>query len=156
MWNFGYHFAHLFRESVNKTPWESVLKDKGVEQSWQIFKKAFLRAQELSIPRRRKSEKEGKRLAWLNWDLLVKLESKKKMHRQCKQGQVTWEEYRDAARLCRDVVRKAKAQLELDLARGAKKNKKDFYRYISLRGCILTSEQYRQASNNKKGKGWGT
>ena len=53
------------------------------------------------------------------------------MHRQCKQGQVTWEEYRDAARLCRDVVRKAKAQLELDLARGAKKNKKDFYRYIS-------------------------
>jgi len=156
MWNFGYHFAHLFRESVNKTPWESLLKDKGVAQSWQIFNKAFLRAQERSIPRRRKSEKEGKRLAWLNWDLLVKLESKKKMHRQCKQGQVTWEEYRDAARLCRDVVRKAKAQLELDLARGAKKNKKDFYRYISLRGCILTSEQYRQASNNKKGKGWGT
>ena len=34
------------------------------------------------------------------------------------------EDYRGAARLCRDGVRKAKAQLELDLARGAKENKK--------------------------------
>jgi len=35
------------------------------------------------------------------------------MHRQCKQGQVSWEEHRDAAQLCRDGVRKAKAQMEL-------------------------------------------
>jgi len=33
--------------------------------------------------------------------------------------------------LCRDVVRKAKVQLEWNLARYAKKNKKGFYRYIS-------------------------
>lgn len=42
----------------------------------------------------------------LNWDLLVKLESKKKMHRLWKQGQVMWEKY---------------GMLELDLTRGAKK-----------------------------------
>ena len=42
-----------------------------------------------------------------------------------------WEEYRGAAWLCRDVVRKAKAQLQLNLARDAKNNKKDFYRYVS-------------------------
>jgi len=53
------------------------------------------------------------------------------MHRQWKQGQVTWEEYRDSARLSRVRVRKAKAQLELDLARGAKKDKKGFYGYIN-------------------------
>jgi len=53
------------------------------------------------------------------------------MHRQWKQGQVSREDYRDAARLCRDGVRKAKAQLELTLARGAKNNEKDFYRYVS-------------------------
>lgn len=53
------------------------------------------------------------------------------MHRQQKQGRVAWEECRDAARLCRNGVGKAKAQLELDLTRGAKKDKKDFYRYIS-------------------------
>ena len=32
------------------------------------------------------------------------------MHRQRKQGQVTWEECKYAARLCRGGIRKAKAQ----------------------------------------------
>ena len=48
-----------------------------------------------------------------------------------KQGQVSWEEYRDTALLCRDWVRRAKVQLELNLARDAKNNKKGFYRYVS-------------------------
>ncbi|KFV50335.1 hypothetical protein N328_01276, partial [Gavia stellata] len=105
--------------------------DKGAEQSWQIFKDTFHRPQELSIPRYKKSGKEGKRLAWLNRDLLVKLKGKKGMHRQWKQGQVSWEEYRDAAWLCSSGVRKAKAWLELNLARDAKNSKKGIYRYVS-------------------------
>ena len=68
------------------------------------------------------------REAWLNWDLLVKLEEK---HRQWKKGQVLWEEYKEAARLCRVGIRKAKVQLELSLAKDAKKNKKGFYRYLN-------------------------
>ncbi|KAK4827373.1 LOW QUALITY PROTEIN: hypothetical protein QYF61_017311 [Mycteria americana] len=56
------------------------------------------------------------------------------MHRQWKQGQVSWEEYREAARLCRDGVRKAKAQLELNLARDTKNNKKGFHRYTDKEG----------------------
>ena len=59
------------------------------------------------------SGKGGKRLAWL--DLLTKLESKKKMHKQWKQRQVTWEEYRVATRLCKDGVRKAMAQVTFDI-----------------------------------------
>jgi len=43
-----------------------VLRDKGAEQSWQIFKDAFHRAQELSVLRCKKSGKEGKRPAWLS------------------------------------------------------------------------------------------
>ena len=62
---------------------------------------------------------------------LVKLESKKKMHRKWKQRQVPWEECRNAADLCRDGVRKAKAQLQLNLARSGKKRKKAFYRYLN-------------------------
>ena len=53
------------------------------------------------------------------------------MYRQWKQGQVSWEEYKEAAKLCRDGVRKAKALLELNLARDAKKNRKGFYRYLN-------------------------
>jgi len=47
------------------------------------------------------------------------------------QRHVTWEEYRDTARLCRDWVRKAKARMELILARDAENNKKGFYRCFS-------------------------
>ncbi|KAK4808500.1 hypothetical protein QYF61_005817 [Mycteria americana] len=61
------------------------------------------------------------------------------LHRQWKQGQATWKEYRDAARLCRDGVRKAKVQLELNLARDAKNNKKGFYRYINQKRKVKES-----------------
>lgn len=47
-------------------------RTKGEEQSWKIFKEAFLRAQEPSISRCRKSGKEGKSLARLsetNWSI---------------------------------------------------------------------------------------
>lgn len=36
-------------------------------------------------------------------------------------------EYRDKARICGDGIRKAKAQMEQDLARDMKNNKKGFY-----------------------------
>ncbi|KFQ85226.1 hypothetical protein N337_10020, partial [Phoenicopterus ruber ruber] len=119
--------------------WTEFLRDKGAEQSWQIFKEAFHRAQELSIPGCKKSGKEGKRPAWLSRDLLVKLKGKKEMHRQWKQGQVSWEEYRDAAWLCRYGVRKAKAWMELNLARDAKNNKRGFYRYVSQKRKVKES-----------------
>jgi len=45
----------------------------------------------------KKSGKEGKRLAWLSQDLLAKLKVKRELHRQWKQGQVSWAEYSDAA-----------------------------------------------------------
>jgi len=41
--------------------------------------------------------------------------------------------------LCRDGVRKAKAQLELKLAKNAKNNKKGFYRYVNQKSRIKES-----------------
>ena len=69
---------------------------------------------------------------WLNQDLLVKMKSKKKMYRQWKQGQVLWEQSVRKLLGCVGMgVRKAKAQLELNLAWDAKKNKKGFHRYLN-------------------------
>ena len=64
--NFRKANFQLFKELVNGTPWETALRDKGAEQSWQIFKDAFHRMQELLIPRCEKSGKEGKRPAWMS------------------------------------------------------------------------------------------
>lgn len=39
----------LFKELVNKITWETVLKDKGAGQRWQIFNEAFFKVKELII-----------------------------------------------------------------------------------------------------------
>jgi len=83
--NFRKADFQIVKELVSRTPWETVLRDRGAERSWQIFKDAFHRAQEQSVPRCKRSGKEGKRLAWLSQDLLVKLKGKRKLHRQWKQ-----------------------------------------------------------------------
>jgi len=52
---------------------------------------------------------------------------------------VSWAEYRDAAQLCRDGVRRTKVWLELNLARDAKNNKKGFCRYVSQKRKVKES-----------------
>ncbi|KFR08762.1 hypothetical protein Y956_01152, partial [Nipponia nippon] len=136
--NFRKANFQLFKELINKTPLGMALRDKGAEQSWQIFKDAFHRAQELSIPRCKKSGKEGKRPAWLSHDLLVELKGKKRMHRQWKKVLVSREDYRDTARFCKDEIRKAKTWLELNLARDTKNNK-GFYRYVNQKRKVKES-----------------
>ena len=66
----------------------------------------------------------------MNKELLEKLKHKKEACRGWKQGQTTWEGYRETVRVAREQVRKAKALIELNLARDIKGNKKSFYRYI--------------------------
>ena len=105
----------------------------GTEQSWQLFKDTLLRAQGLSTPQQKKSSRKGRRLLWLCKDLQLKLREKREMYRKWKQGCVSWEEYRAVVRVCRDRIRKAKAQMELNLVRDATDNKKGFYRYIGRR-----------------------
>ena len=62
----------------------------------------------------------------MNKLLLGKLKHKKEAYRGWKQGQVAWEEYRETVRAAREQVRKAKALIELNLARDIKGNKESF------------------------------
>jgi len=121
----------LFKELLAEIPWARALKGRGVQECWSLFKRHFLHAQERCIPLRKKSSKGGRRHAWLNKELLAELRWKRKVHGMWKEGQATWEEYRNIVRECRDATRKAKAHLELKLARDVKNNKKGFFNYIS-------------------------
>ncbi|GAB0202681.1 mitochondrial enolase superfamily member 1 [Grus japonensis] len=64
-------------------------------------------------------------------ELLGKVKQNQEAYRGWKQGQVAWEEYRETVRAAREQVRKAKALIEISLARDVKDNKKSFYRYVS-------------------------
>ena len=77
-----------------------------------------------------KMSRRGRRPAWLNRELWLELRKKRRTYHLWKKGQVTQEDYRDTVRLCREKIRKAKAQLELKLATAVRDNKKRFYKYI--------------------------
>uniref|UniRef100_A0A674ICA9 Reverse transcriptase domain-containing protein n=4 Tax=Terrapene triunguis TaxID=2587831 RepID=A0A674ICA9_9SAUR len=118
------------RELIGKVPWESRLRGKTTEESWQFFKGTLLRAQKQAIPLVRKDRKCGKRPPWLNHEILHDLKNKKESYKKWKLGQITKDEYRQTTQECRGKIRKAKAQNELKLAKGIKGNKKTFYQYI--------------------------
>ena len=63
----------LLKELPSEIPWEAVLMGTGAEQSWQLWKDTFLRAQLLSILQKKKSSRGGRRLSWLCKDLQLKL-----------------------------------------------------------------------------------
>ncbi|KFV02204.1 hypothetical protein N339_05970, partial [Pterocles gutturalis] len=138
----------LFKELLDGIPWETVFKGIGAEQSWQLFKDTLLSVQEFSIPQK-KSSKGGRRPAWLSKDLQLKLKEKREMYRKWKQGYVAWEEYRGVVQMCRDRIRKAKAQMELNLARDVKNSKKVFYRYM---GRSRRAKESVPPLINKKGE----
>jgi len=62
----------------------------------------------------------------MNKELLGKHKHKKEATRGWKQGEVAWEECREIVRAARDQAEKARALMELNLARDAKGNKKSF------------------------------
>jgi len=49
---------------------------------------------------------------------------------------VTWEDYRDAVRHCREQIRAVKAQLEFELANTLMDNKKSFLKYVNSKRTI--------------------
>jgi len=124
--NFG-----LFKELPEGILWVRTLEGKGVQECWSLFKHHFLHAQNRCISLRKKSRNGSRRPAWMNKELLAEIRWKRKVHGMWKEGQATWEEYRNVVRACRDAMRKAKIHLELKLARDVKNNKKGFFNYIS-------------------------
>jgi len=80
----------------------------------------------------------------------VRLMEKKRLYQLWKQRHVTWEQYRDAIWTCRDGIRKAKAQMELNLVRDAE-NKKGFLYWseeMDHRECASSDKLERWALVN--------
>ncbi|KAJ7406278.1 hypothetical protein WISP_134870 [Willisornis vidua] len=71
----------------------------------------------------------------------IELKHKRKVHHRWEQSEVTKKEYGVAVQLCRNMVRKAKAYLDLNLARNVKDNKAVFYKYLNSKGKTLAEEE---------------
>ncbi|KAK4819007.1 hypothetical protein QYF61_024123 [Mycteria americana] len=106
----------LFRSLVDRVPWEAVLKGKGFQEGWTFFKKEILKAQEQAIPMCRKTSRRGRRPPCLSREVWLEFRKKRRVYELWKKGQATQEGYQDVMRLRREKIRRAKAQLELNLA----------------------------------------
>ncbi|KAK4831147.1 hypothetical protein QYF61_015450 [Mycteria americana] len=121
----------LFGRLVERVPWEAALMGKGAQEGWTFFKEEVLKAQEQAVPRCRKTSRRGTRPTWLNRELWLELRKKRRVYNLWKKGQASQEDYKGVARLGREKIRRAKAELELNLATAVKDNKKHFFKYIS-------------------------
>lgn len=65
-----------------------------------------------------------RRPTWINKELLTILKCKKNAHKRWERGQVSRDEYRDTALVCKDRLGKVKSCLELKTVR----DKKCFYK----------------------------
>ncbi|PKU48703.1 rna-directed dna polymerase from mobile element jockey-like [Limosa lapponica baueri] len=118
-WDFN-HDSFFFSESMLRlTLWKA----------GRFFKEEVLKAQEQAVPVGSKVSCPGKRPAWLNKEIRSQLREKRRVYGLWKKGQATQEDYKGVVKLCREKIRKAKAQLELAL--DVKNNKKNFYKYIN-------------------------
>ncbi|KAF1512409.1 putative RNA-directed DNA polymerase from transposon X-element, partial [Eudyptula albosignata] len=102
-----------------------------VQEGWTFLRKEVLKEQEQAVSICHKKNGQGRRPAWLNMELLLGLRKKRRVYHLWKKGQATQGEYRDLVRSCREEMRKAKAQLEHNLAAVVRDNKKSFYKYIN-------------------------
>ena len=99
----------------------------------------------------------GRRLVWMNRELLLRFWNKKRIYALWKKGQAISGNYKKVAKVCTEEFRKTKAQLELRLATAVKENKKSFYK--SINGKRRTKENFHPLlyaeGNVTTGKGKG-
>ena len=69
-----------------RLPWGSVLESKGVQGGWLLFKKEVLKVQEQAVPLRHKMSRRGRRSVWMNRELFLRLQEKKRIYLLWKKG----------------------------------------------------------------------
>jgi len=69
----------MFRVLVKRLPWERVLKGQRDHEGWTFFKEEVLKEQEQAVPMCHKTNRLGRRLAWLCRELLLGLRKKRRV-----------------------------------------------------------------------------
>ncbi|KAK4826796.1 hypothetical protein QYF61_011604, partial [Mycteria americana] len=96
-----------------------------------ILQEGNLKGTGAGCPHVPKDEPAGKKTGLAEQKALAGIQEKGRVYDLWKKGQATQEDYKDVVRLCREKIRRAKAQLEFNLATAINDNKKCFYKYIS-------------------------
>ncbi|XP_048717130.1 uncharacterized protein LOC125641351 [Caretta caretta] len=120
------------RTLVGEVDWTEELMDLKAEEAWDYFKSKLQKLSEACITRKgKKFIGRSCRPSWMSKHLREVIRKKQKAYREWKMGGISKKSYLIEVRTCRDKVRQAKSQVELDLAKGIKTNSKRFYSHIN-------------------------
>ena len=127
-----------FRESLRTIP---VPVGSTVDQSWNELKKVFMEIHDICIPKIRISTSGKQNPSWYNEEIGREVNERKRLYSLSREQQT--EEilttYKQQCRKVKRVVRKAKRDEEIRVARNSKQNPKEFYKHVNSRKPIKNS-----------------
>jgi hypothetical protein len=118
------------KRELARDDWDERMRGATTEQAWTMLKTRVQGLIEKHVPPRRR--RNHNRPPWLSRDILREIRRKKRLWRQAKDGQKV-EEYKQAEKSVKNMIRNAKRKFERDIAKGCgseRENKKRFFSYI--------------------------
>ena len=131
-----------------RADWEGLRRDVGeadmvrrmeaapAAQAWEILKGSLLAAVDKHVPQ--KPRRNGNKTIWMTRDIIRALRRKRRIWRKEK-DRIESQEYRDAEKKVRNLIRNAKRAYERKLAKEAKDNSRPFYAYLKRKTKTKTS-----------------
>lgn len=105
-----------------------------VNETWKKFKELFYIAQNNNVPfKTRNSSKNKNKPPWYNQGIGSALRERNRLHKLLKQNtcEQLIEQYTNSRRKVKKLIRSAKRQYEIDIAKACTTNPKHFYNYIN-------------------------
>jgi hypothetical protein len=118
------------RAEMRTGSWLQDLKKSGADRAWSILKDKVEEVIQKHVPERRK--RNSNRPAWMTQEILRAVRKKKRIWRSIRGGQVT-EEYKEAEKKVKNLIRNSKRGFEKKLAEGGGGNKRPFFAYVKRR-----------------------
>jgi hypothetical protein len=133
------------RHGLAATDWNTALHGRSVHDMWALFRKEVESEVKKNVPVRK--ERKGGRAAWMTREIMAAVRRKKRLWRKAKRG-ACMEEYCDADKEVKKLIRNAKRKFEKRLADDKSGNSRPFYSYVKKKtktrtaiGPLLDSEK---------------
>ena len=128
MWNKGRY--RDMKDMLSKIDWDNAYKDKSIDEMWNVFNENLQKCVDLYIPKRKAIVKQKPK--WMTKYIMKMVKKKRKLWKRYKDYQLIddWYAFIDLQRVVKNEIRKAKHDLEHNIANKIKQDPKCFYSYI--------------------------
>jgi hypothetical protein len=124
------------RKEIGEVEWKEELEGLSVEEMWKKLTEKMSEVTEKNVPWREVHAKG--RAAWMTREIMRAIRRKKRLWKKVKGGTIT-EEYRDADKKVKKLIRNSKRRFEKKLADGNGINNRPFFAYVKKKTKSKTS-----------------